>query len=181
MTAKKNQGKSGSSESRRHFLKKTSVGIGAAAALPATFLAQVLEVKAAMEKDGALIEKAAALVEANARKGAKEERNALSLKDQYRELGGSSRDVVKVLGLVDERLAKIKAFQRYNRGAIDQAVQGAIIDYVGPKGAAAAGKSNLYDVKGSAARVMFDRGGVKLKSLLDRNEVRVPGFNAARN
>ena len=178
MTAKKNQSTTGANESRRDFLKKTGLGIGTAAALPATFLAQVLEVKAAIQMDGKIIDKSAALVEANARKGAKG--SALLLKDQYRELGGSSKDVLEVLKLVDARLAKIKAFQRYNRGAIDRAVQDSIIDYVGPRGGAAADKSSLYDVKGSAAREMFDRGGSRLKSHLSRAGVQVPGFNAAR-
>lgn len=179
MTAKKNQGATGTNESRRDFLKKTGLGIGTAAALPATFLAQVLEVKAAVQMDGSIINKAAAMVEANARKGAKG--NALSLMDQYRGLGGSSKDVVQVLKLVDARLAKINAFQRYNKGAIDRAVQDSIIDYVGPKGGVAADKSSLYDIKGSAAREMFDRGGARLKSHLSRAGVQVPGFNASRS
>ena len=179
MTAKKNQDAAGANESRRDFLKKTGLGIGTAAALPASFLAQVLEVKAAVQMDGNLINKAAGMVEANARKGVRG--NALSLMDQYRELGGSSKDVVAVLKLVDGRLAKIKAFERYNKGAIDRAVQDSIIDYVGPKGGAAADKSSLYDVRGSAAREMFDRGGSRLKSHLTRAGVQVPGFNASRS
>lgn len=175
---KKPADESGANESRRDFLKKTGLGIGAAAALPAGFLAQVLEVKAAVQKDGALIDRAAAQVEANARKGATG--NALSLMDQYKAAGGSSRDVLEVMKLVDVKLAKIKAFERYNKGAIDRAVEDAIIDYVGPKGSVAAGKSSLYDIKGSAARDMFDRGGARLKSHLTRAGVQVPGYNAPR-
>jgi hypothetical protein len=178
MTDKKNRRSTGANESRRDFLKKTGLGIGTAAALPAGFLAQVLEVKAAMQRDGQIIEQAAAKVESNARRGGKGD--AISLVDQYRALGGSSRDVVQVLKGVDARLERMKAFQRYNKGVIDRAVEDAIIDYVGPQGSVAAGKSNLYDVKGSAAREMFERGGPRLKSHLTRAGVRIPGYNASR-
>ena len=180
MSNKKPQdGKAGANESRRDFLKKTGLGIGAAAAVPVGFLAQVLEVKAAIQQDGALIDRAAAQVEASARKGARG--NALSLMDQYRSLGGSSRDVISVLQRVDGKLARIKAFERYNKGAIDRAVSEAIVEHVGPQGAGASDKANLYDVRGSAAREMFDRGGSPLKSHLTRVGVRVPGYNASRS
>ena len=152
------------------------MGIGTAAAVPAIFLAQVLEVKAAVRRDGDMIEKAAARVDANARRGGKG--SAVSLRVQYQKLGGRNKDVLQVLGGVDSRLAKEKLFnRRYDRRLVEKAVQDSIIDYVGPKGGAAAGKSNLYNVRDSAARVMFDRGGSRLKNHLDKAGVKISGYN----
>lgn len=166
----------GSSASRRGFMKRASAGLGVAITAN---LATALQGRAQTRAEAGLIDKAAELVQANARKGLSRDRSsAVSLAAQYREMGGNSKDVVSVLNYVDESLKQANALDRYNPRLIDEAVSDGIAKYAEANIGAVADKSSQYRVEESAARVMFDRGGAQLKNVLDQREVQVPGLTS---
>jgi hypothetical protein len=163
------------SESRRAFLKKVGIAAGAA---HVPFLLRVLEIRAAVRRDGEIIEAAAKQVESNAQRGLKG--RALLLTEAYKAKGGRNREVLTALAMVDRRFRDANALRRFNPRLINQQIEQGITEYVkaGRTGAAAAKGNSQYHIRDSAARVMFNYGGNTLKTHMNQSGYKIAGYNA---
>jgi hypothetical protein len=167
--------KTEASESRRDFLKKLGAAAGA---VQVPFLLRVLEVRAAVRRDGAIIEAAAKQVESNAKRGLKGK--SLLLTEVYKAKGGRNKEVLTALSMVDRQLRDANALRHFNPKLINRQIEKGITDYVkaGRTGVAAAKGNSQYRVRDSAARVMFNYGGETLKTHMNQSGYKIAGYNA---